>query len=423
MSNQEPRTRVLVSPSGFDQVRSSPGPFSGAEKVVAVLRGRLVNVAVPLFELRFHDGSVYRLGGNSDGDASQHPVFAITVRNRIGARALASLDELPVGESYLRGDLDVEGDFLAALDLRRILSSRHPVRSLARFLVPLLIGQGRSDRAWVPRHYDFGNEFYWGFLDKAVGLYSQALYRSENESLEQAVRNKLDYITDICRLRPGSHVLDVGGGWGALGKYLGAKGINVTMLTISREQYKYLRDWTANHGLPCRLKAVYESIFAYNPREQYDAITLLGVMEHLPDYPKLFARIERLLRVGGRLYMDFAAGRRKFNVGAFVCRYVFPGNHSPVYLPGLLAAANRSSFEPIALHNDRHSYYLTLQAWARNLEAAKDQLVARVGEQVFRLFQLFLWGGANLFLRDGSLESYRIVFQRSSGLPSSHIGV
>jgi cyclopropane-fatty-acyl-phospholipid synthase len=111
----------------------------------------------------------------------------------------------------------------------------------------------------------------------------------------------------------------------------------------------------------------YESIFAYAPGERYDAIVLCGVMEHLPDYPALFQKFDMLLEPGGRVYMDFAAGRKKFDVSAFTYRYVFPGDHTPVVLPELFAGANRTALEPVALHNDRHSYYLTLQAWARNL--------------------------------------------------------
>jgi cyclopropane-fatty-acyl-phospholipid synthase len=146
-------------------------------------------------------------------------------------------------------------------------------------------------------------------------------------------------------------------------------------------------------------------------------------MEHLPDYARLFARFDALLRPDGRLYMDFAAGRKKFAVSAFTYRHVFPGAHTPVVLPELLAAANQTRFEPVALHNDRHSYYLTLQAWARNLEAARDRIVPRVGERTYRLFQIYLWAGAHQMQRDGALESYRVLFQRSLGAPSSGIGV
>src|SRR5215510_7194583 len=165
---------------------------------------------MPSFDLQFPDGSMHRVGGG--GSAS----FTLELRNSRGVSALAALDELALGEAYLRGDIDMTGDFLACLDLRRMLGNRHPVHSALRFAIPFLLGQWRGDAKWVPRHYDFGNEFYWAFLDRWVGLYSQALYTADDETLEQAVRNKLDYIVNVCRLSPGSHVLDVGGGWGAL---------------------------------------------------------------------------------------------------------------------------------------------------------------------------------------------------------------
>jgi cyclopropane-fatty-acyl-phospholipid synthase len=372
-------------------------------RTVGTLGRRLDGDGVPPFELRFYDGSAHRLGGGPAADRTEAPAFVILVRTPAAARALASLDELRVGESYLRGDLDV--------------------RALARFVIPLIIGQDRSDRANVPHHYCFGNDFYLGFLDQELGLYSQALYTSDDQSLEQAVRNKLDYIIRACRLGPGSHVLDVGAGWGALARYFSARGITVTMLTLSQEQYTHLEQLAASPAAGDRLRLQLANIFTYDAYRQYDAITLLGVMEHLPDYPKLFAQFERLLRPAGLVYMDFAAGRRKFDVGAFVYRHIFPGNHSPVYMPGLLKAANGTSFEPIALHNDRHSYFLTLRAWARNLEANRERLVDAAGEQVYRLFRLYLWGGANMFQRDGSLESYRVLFQKARGMPSSVIGL
>jgi cyclopropane-fatty-acyl-phospholipid synthase len=387
--------------------------------LLAPLQQRLAGSAVPPFEVELQDGSVSLLGAAAGDD---EPRFKLTIRDQRGFKSLLALDELQVGTSYVNGDIDVEGDMLSCLDLRRILTDRHPVESMLRFVVPMVIGQRRSDMSWVPKHYDHGNEFYFAFLDKPYRMYSQALYTSDNEPLEQAVRNKLEYIVDICRLSAGSRVLDIGGGWGSLERFIGPRGINSTMLTISHEQFKFLSAWCASHGMPCRLNVVRESIFAFDPGEQFDAITLLGVMEHLPDYASLFERFSRLLKPGGRVYMDFAAGSEKFRVSSFTYKYVFEGNHTPVYLPGLFKAAIANGFEPIAVHNDRHSYYLTLQAWARNLEAAHDSVRQIVSEQVYRLFHLYLWGGAHQLERSGSLESYRVVFQRAAGRPSSEIG-
>ena len=151
-------------------------------------------------------------------DRSDSPRFKLIVQNSRGLAALRALDELQLGIAFLQGDIDVDGDFLSCLDLRAVFTDRHPLQSLQRFLVPLLLGQRRGDIAWVPKHYDFGNDFYFAFLDKRYGLYSQALYLANDETLERAVTNKLEYIVDICRLAPESHVLDVGGGWGRIEK-------------------------------------------------------------------------------------------------------------------------------------------------------------------------------------------------------------
>ena len=384
---------------------------------VRLLRERVVGSEAPIFDLEVPEGAVHRIGR-----AGAAPAFRLRLTNGRAWRALSSLDETRIGEAYMLGDIDFEGDFMAALDLRRYLSDRHPLASVWRFVQPWLYGDTRADKSWVPQHYDYGNDFYFAFLDRKFRLYSQAVYTSKDETLEQAAQNKLDYVMDVCRLGPGSRVLDVGGGWGSFAGYAGSRGADVTMLTISHEQYKYLAEWCVTQTSTARVRVVYESIFAYNPGERYDAVVLCGVMEHLPDYAALLGKFDSLLEPGGRVYMDFAAGRKKFDVSAFTYRYVFPGDHTPVLLPELFAAANRTSLETVALHNDRHSYFLTLQAWARNLEAARRELVARHGERVFRLFQIYLWAGAHLH-RDGGLEAYRAVFQKARGLPSAGIGV
>ena len=94
----------------------------------------------------------------------------------------------------------------SALDLRGFLADRHPLASLWRFIQPWLYGEVGADKSWVPQHYDYGNEFYFAFLDRRLRLYSQALFRSEDESLEDAAENKLDYVMRACRLAPGSSV-------------------------------------------------------------------------------------------------------------------------------------------------------------------------------------------------------------------------
>ena len=405
-------------PSAASAVAAPPLTTSmGAEPVVVVeLRRRLQGATMASFDVHLPDRRVFRIG-------SEPASFALRLRTPSALAALTSFDEFAVASAYMNGEIDFEGEFLAALDLRRAMTDWHPFHSLWRHLRPMLFGQVATDKLWVQQHYDYGNDFYFAFLDKRVRLYSQALYRSDGQSLEDAAEQKLEYVFRSCRLGPGSHVLDIGAGWGSFAGYASRRGANVTMLTISKEQYEYQRGLVAAQSSPGTLETVFESVFAYQSPRKYDAIVLLGVMEHLPDYARLFAVFQRLMKPGGRLYMDFASNRTKFNVSSFTYRYIFPGSHTPVVVPALLAAANRTTFEPVALHNDRHSYFLTLQAWGRNLEAQRDVLVPKYGERTYRLFQLYLWGCARQFQKDGELESYRIVFQNGHGARSSEIGL
>ena len=326
-------------------------------------------------------------------------------------------DETRIAEAYLHGDIDFDGDMLAALDLRRFLSDRHPLASLWRFVQPWLYGEVGADKTWVPQHYDYGNEFYFSFLDRKFRLYSQAVYTVDDETLEQAAQNKLDYVMDIGRLGPGGRVLDVGGGWGSFAGYAASRGTDVTMLTISREQFAYLSEWCATHTLPARLSVAYESIFAYAPDERYDAIVLCGVMEHLPDYPpssKFDASRAGRTRVHGLRGGEEEIRRERLHLPLRLRR-------PPGGAPRALRRRQPDRLEPVALHNDRHSYCLT-HGRGRATSRPEAGARGRYGERVCRLFQSYLWAGAHLH-RDGGLEAYRAVFQKGKNLPSAEIGL
>src|SRR5262249_6527827 len=134
---------------------------------------------VPPFELRLPDDRVTMAGRPGP------PEFRVHLRTDRGVQALKTLDEATIGLAYVNEEIDIEGDFLAVLDLRTKLSDRHPVSWLLRFAVRLLVGQVRSNKHWVPKHYDHGNDLYFAFLDKRHRLYSQALYTHEDETIEQ----------------------------------------------------------------------------------------------------------------------------------------------------------------------------------------------------------------------------------------------
>jgi len=52
------------------------------------------------------------------------PAFELVINNDAGLAALRSLNESRLAEAYIRGDYDIEGDFISALSLRNALSDR-----------------------------------------------------------------------------------------------------------------------------------------------------------------------------------------------------------------------------------------------------------------------------------------------------------
>jgi cyclopropane-fatty-acyl-phospholipid synthase len=352
------------------------------------------------FEVRLWGDHVYRFGDGA-------PAVRILVKNRQGLAALARMDELRICEAYMGGSLDVTGDMLAFAGMRGTLTDRHPLHALWQRLAPLLIGRVRSDRQVIAAHYEFDNDLYLTFMDP-TRCYSQAVFERDDEPLEAAQRRKLDYAVDACGLKPGDRVLDVGGGWGAFTEHAGRRGIHVTSLTISQQSERFLSDLIDRLRLPCRV--LNQNFLEHTAPEPYDGIVILGVMEHLPDYAAALRQCRRLLKPGGRVYLDASAFREKYEKATFISRYIYPGDHSFFCLPEFLGAAAGTPFEVLAVHNDRHSYYLTCKAWAENLEAARDEIIQRWGETLYRRFRLYLWGSAQAFLSRG-LEAYRVVLE------------
>jgi cyclopropane-fatty-acyl-phospholipid synthase len=69
-----------------------------------------------------------------------------------------------------------------------------------------------------------------------------------------------------------------------------------------------------------------------------------------------------------------------------------------------------SPFELESVVDDRHNYYLTCKIWAQRLDAARDEVVRRWGDALYRQFRLFLWGSAAGFAT-GQVQAYRWVLK------------
>jgi cyclopropane-fatty-acyl-phospholipid synthase len=375
-------------------------PAQSRSRFIDRILNRFARSSIP-FEMVFPDGSRRSFGAGS-------PSFTVTLRDRHALRALASMDEGRVGDAYVEGHLDIEGDMLRPFEIRGSMTDQHYALAAWRFLEPLLFGQVRANRRAIADHYDIDSGFFLNFLDPQHPAYTQGVFHSPDETLGEATRRKFDYCFEKLRLKPGDHVLEIGPGWGAWFEYAAQRGVKCTGLTISKESANYLRQRASQLGQDWSV--IDCDFLAYETTEKYDAIVIMGVIEHLPQYGQVLSKFAALLKPGGLVYLDASACTKKYELSSFMVKYIYGANHSFLVLHDFLAQMARTPLRVRELHNDRFDYFLTFKHWAMNFERNRHEVIRHFGEFNYRRFRLYLWGAAYEFL-SGSLDCYRMIIE------------
>lgn len=351
------------------------------------------------FHVVLPDGSVERFGRGT-------PSFKIVLRNKQGLRAIASMDEGRIGDAFLENDLDIEGDMLKAFSLKDTMSDVHPIVTAWRFIQPFLFGQVHTNQRAITSHYDIDPKFFLSLLDPKVPMYTQGVYETAAETLEAASLRKFDYCFRGCKLKPGDHMLEVGPGWGAWMKYASERGVKCTGISISQYSIDYLNGMAKELGRDWEL--IYTDLLAYQTDRKYDAIVIMGVIEHLPQYDRVLAKFQSMLKPGGNIFLDGSANTKKYEISTYLAKHIYPGNHSFLILHDFLEQLAKTPLKAVEIFNDRFSYYLTFVQWARNFDGNRDQVIAEFGERNYRRFRLYLWGAAYEFLHR-NLDCYRMI--------------
>ncbi len=375
--------------------------MSSAASTIDALINRVGQVATP-FSIELPDGEKRTIGEGK-------PEFHIGLRNERALRAVRSLDEGNISEAYLHGDIDIEGDMLQPFTLRNSFHDRHPLVLAWRFIEPLLFGQVYTNKQAIASHYNIDPKLFLSFLDPVFPAYSQGVYEHDDEPLSKALERKFDWAIEQCELGPGKTVLEIGPGWGAFAGHALQAGVRFTGITNSEVSQSYLQGKLANFG--DNFDIVFSDFYDYEPKEPFDSIVIMGVIEHLPDYERVLKKFYRLLKPGGRVFIDGSAAKKKYELSTFMVRHIYPGNHSFLVLDDFLNKLAKTDLEVMEVQNDRWSYFLTFRQWARNLDAHKDYVRSTFGDFEFRKFRLYLWGATYEFLTR-SLDCYRMILHK-----------
>lgn len=278
------------------------------------------------------------------------------------------------------------------------------------------------DRSSISHHYDLSNEFYSLILEPQMA-YSCGYHATTDTPLEEAQRAKLDLVCTKLGLEPGMRMLDVGCGWGSLSLHAAEHfGAQVTGVTISAEQKKFIDARIAERGLADRVEIRlqdYRHLITddWAERDHFDAVGSLEMGEHVgaSNYSTYVDVLRRAVKPGGRVLVQQmsrqgAGGGKHPGGGPFIESFIAPDmTMRPVgETVGLIEAGG---LEVRDVHALREHYVLTVAGWLRNFETNLPRLRALVGEEVVRVWRLYLVGGALAF-RDGRMGVDQILSVR-----------
>ena len=329
--------------------------------------------------------------------------------------------QLALGEAYSDGSLILEEgsvyDFLdiclanqRTLDnttLQKIFGIVRGFQSAFRTYNPI----GSAQRK-VAHHYDLRDELFDLFLD-ADRQYSCAYFTKPSDNIETAQYAKKLHIAAKLLLEKGQKVLDIGSGWGGLGRFLAEiEEISLDGVTLSREQHRYSCAYAMKSKAARRINFYLRDYREL--KDRYDRIVSVGMLEHVGPrhYSEFYKKIYDLLNDNGVALIHCIG---KFNdpgpQNAWMEKYIFPGAYTPTLseqFPSIeRAKLFVSDVEILRLH-----YAETLKLWREAFEKNRETIAAMYDEKFCRMWEFYLAGCETAF-RHGVLMVFQIQLSKS----------
>ena len=419
-------------------INSSAAPsFSipqGTPAAARTVLGLLQRLAHGSLTVQLPDGSMQFFGTHG---AQPHAALRLTNWNACSA-ALKSGD-IGFAESYIAGDWTTP--HLTEL-LRVLVANRKQVEDVVygswagRLLYRIrhLLNRNTKSRSQknIHAHYDLGNAFYGLWLDDTMN-YSSALFAGDlSQTMQQAQNAKVRRALSMAGVTPGSRVLEIGCGWGALAEMAATEfGASVTGVTLSSEQLAFAQARMARLGVadtsgqfsdgpPLGSGTAAEPKLAPLGGSVVREATSVGAQLRLQDYrditdapfdaicsiemveavgreywPTYFQAVHKLLKSGGRacvqsIVIDDALFDRYLTSTDFIQQYIFPGGCLPCPRE-FRAQAQAAGFDVVDEFAFGRDYAETLRRWRETFMHEKQQVLAcGFDERFIRIWEFYL---------------------------------
>ncbi|MCU4336461.1 SAM-dependent methyltransferase [Acinetobacter dispersus] len=274
-----------------------------------------------------------------------------------------------------------------------------------------------GSRKNIAEHYDLSNEFFKLFLDSSM-MYSSAVYKHKEMTLEQASDYKKELICQKLQLKPMDHLVEIGSGWGGFAIYAAQHyGCKVTTITISQAQYNEAIQRVADAGLSHRVNVQLKD---YRLLEgKFDKLVSIEMIEavgeqYLSGY---FNQCRSLLKPNGlgliqAITIEDARYKKALHSVDYIKRYIFPGSFIPS-ISVLTQAASEQKLRLKHLEDIGLSYAETIHQWRERFLNAKAQVLALgFDENFIRMWDFYLCYCEGGF-KEGVISDVQLLFEAS----------
>lgn len=357
------------------------------------------------FDVKLH-GKTHHIGNGN-------PTFLVNLKEDIGGKDLMTSTSLALGEAYMKGNLEIEGDLFQALD--NFLGQMGKFSTDHSKLKKLIFSSQskKNQEKEVTSHYDIGNDFYSLWLDDTMS-YSCGYFQTEEDTLYEAQCNKVERILKKLDLKKDMTLLDIGCGWGYLliraAKEYGVRGVGIT---LSKEQKKKFDERIAEEGLTGIVSA---ELMDYRDLESwgktFDRVVSVGMLEHVGrEHYELFVKnVEAALNPGGLFLLHYISALKEYPGDPWIKKYIFPGGMIPS-LREMIYTLSEHSFYTLDVESLRRHYYKTLRHWDQNFNDHRSEIEESMGTEFVRMWDLYLNACAATF-HNGIIDLHQILVSK-----------
>lgn len=354
----------------------------------------LSNIEFGSLKLFTPEGEVFHFNGTKKNEVQ----VELIIKDWRVSEYLFTKGDIGLGESYIEGFWEsshienlIEFGVLNSASLEKVIKGSLLKIIFYRLKHMLNRNSVKGSAKNIHAHYDLGNSFYSLWLDKSM-TYSSAIF-DEDLDLYSAQQKKYERIFKRLNAKPGDHVLEIGCGWGGFAEYACSRGLKVTAVTISNEQFKYAKDRLKPYGNFAKI----ELCDYRNIKGKFDFIVSIEMFEALGEsyWPKYFSQVNKLLSPKGTAVIqtitindeDFKSYRKGTD---FIQQYIFPGGMLPS--PSVFEKVSKASGLSISGKFEFGlSYAKTLKVWESNFRSCLAD-VRKIGfdERFIRTWEFYL---------------------------------